>query len=358
MREAMAKLLKKNDKIKEKTRAKFAHVPAVAKMLKAKDAIDLFAEDQTGGEAYTNLMDWCKKNPEFLLPGQTFDLPRLPENSVRVYVLGPPTDEKLLRKMNPTEDEAVHSLNAVMSLVNLDTSSNLILDALNAVSPCKDSYETENFPFNKKFNTPVHDAVKAQRIQKKYDEEPWRKIDHEWLSEMGRVSLHLGNLTNNSSLVLAFELVEQQKVLLFVADAQIGNWKSWMDLPFKNTTTDAKDLLSRTVFYKAGHHSSHNATLAEGLNLMDEKELVIMIPVNETISKKMGFAMLQQGMLKGYNRMSHGRVLRSDTIYHKPTSARAFQFPFATTETDFTPKVKVVNNKADEDHLYIEYVVR
>lgn len=33
----------------------------------------------------------------------------------------------------------------------------------------------------------------------------------------------LNNLTNNSSLVLAFELVKAKKVLLFVGDAQTGN---------------------------------------------------------------------------------------------------------------------------------------
>ena len=358
MREAMKKLLKTNDKIKEKTRVKFGEVESVKKMLKAKDAIDLFAEDQTGGQAYTNLIGLCKKTPQFLLPGQSFDLPRLPKNSVRVYVMGPPTDEKLLRKMNPSGDEAVHSLNAVSGMMNLETSSSLMLNALNAISPGEDSYETANFPFNKTFSFPLNDATKKLPVRDSYSAETWRRIDHEWLSEMGRMSLHLGNLTNNSSLVLAFELVEQEKVLLFVADAQIGNWKSWLDLSFNGSSVDAKDLLTRTVFYKAGHHSSHNATLAEGLDLMNEKELVIMIPINEEVSTKMNFAMLQQGMLKGYNRKSEGRVLRADTIFHKPKSASAFKFPFASSEKDFSPKVKIVKDKSKESHLYIEYVVK
>ena len=68
--------------------------------------------------------------------------------------------------------------------------------------------------------------------------------------------------------------------------------------------------------------------------------------------------MLKQGMLKGYNRKSEGRVLRSDTIFHNPKSASAFKFPFASSEKDFTPKVKIVKDKSRKSHLYIEYVVK
>lgn len=75
----------------------------------------------------------------------------------------------------------------------------------------------------------------------------------------------MDTLTNNSSLVLAFELVQSKKVLLFVGDAQIGNWKSWFRVEFEASAVKARDLLSRTVLYKAGHHSSHNATLLEDL---------------------------------------------------------------------------------------------
>ena len=69
--------------------------------------------------------------------------------------------------------------------------------------------------------------------------------------------------TNNSSLVLAFEIGKGGKVLLFAADAQRGNWLSWSRRTGqrRRRTMTAKDLLSRTVLYKVGHHGSHNATL-------------------------------------------------------------------------------------------------
>ena len=62
--------------------------------------------------------------------------------------------------------------------------------------------------------------------------------------------------------MLAIELVASGKVLLFAADAQTGNWLSWSAVKFKDGAK-LDDLLKRTVFYKVGHHASHNATLPE-----------------------------------------------------------------------------------------------
>ena len=92
----------------------------------------------------------------------------------------------------------------------------------------------------------------------------FRRIDHDWLQSAETLALAMGNDTNNESLVLAFELGKGGKVLLFAADAQRGNWASWADGSFKdgNETVEVRDLLSRTVLYKTGHHGSHNATLS------------------------------------------------------------------------------------------------
>jgi hypothetical protein len=43
----------------------------------------------------------------------------------------------------------------------------------------------------------------------------------------GRLALQLDSDTNNTSLVLAFELGKSGRVLLFPGDAQVGNWLSW-----------------------------------------------------------------------------------------------------------------------------------
>jgi hypothetical protein len=99
-------------------------------------------------------------------------------------------------------------------------------------------------------------------------------------------------VVNNTSLVLAFELGEpgRGQVLLFAADAQVGNWLSWTSTNLAWTfptaaspavTVTPEDLLHRVVFYKVGHHGSHNATLAnKGLDLMTDERMVAFIPVN------------------------------------------------------------------------------
>lgn len=162
-------------------------MPVVEKMLAAKEGFDLFAEDQTGGKAISYLLEWSKNNCQFLLPGKNFDLPGLPPDSVKVYVLGPPTDLTLLKKLNPSQQDAVHSLNAMMQLSNLDTSSKLVGDALQAISSRQPSTQADNFPFNKKFTctTPLTDQ--KFRLQNIYMEDEGRRIDYDWLSGMGRV---------------------------------------------------------------------------------------------------------------------------------------------------------------------------
>ena len=83
--------------------------------------------------------------------------------------------------------------------------------------------------------------------------------------------MQLDNKTNNTSLVLAFELIDTHRVFLFAADAQVGNWLSWEKTNWKLKTGDVvtgPDLLARTVYYKVGHHGSQNATLEKkGLEL-------------------------------------------------------------------------------------------
>ena len=83
------------------------------------------------------------------------------------------------------------------------------------------------------------------------------------------LALQLDSLTNNTSLALAIERIADGRVLLFPADAQQGNWLSWHKLEWQRerrrrggrpATVTAADLLDRTVFYKVGHHGSHNAT--------------------------------------------------------------------------------------------------
>jgi hypothetical protein len=95
------------------------------------------------------------------------------------------------------------------------------------------------------------------------DDAAWRRIDQDWLYSAEDLALVLNKGINNTSLVLAFELPTTKKVLLFIGDAQRGNWISWTQGSWKNgqESISVRDLMSRTVLYKVGHHGSHNATL-------------------------------------------------------------------------------------------------
>jgi beta-lactamase superfamily II metal-dependent hydrolase len=75
----------------------------------------------------------------------------------------------------------------------------------------------------------------------------------------------LNSFLNNQSLVILFTF--KGKKLLFVGDAQAGNWEHWLfetDTPDKAASgaikTAAQQILTSIDFYKVGHHGSGNAT--------------------------------------------------------------------------------------------------
>lgn len=104
----------------------------------------------------------------------------------------------------------------------------------------------------------------------------WRRIDEDWLRAGEGFALQQVSIVNNTSLVLAIELLDTHQVLLFVGDAEEENWQTW-----KNDHAEVKKLLGRTVVYKVGHHGSINATDKTVLeNSMAHKDLVALIPTD------------------------------------------------------------------------------
>ena len=83
-------------------------------------------------------------------------------------------------------------------------------------------------------------------------------------------------------------------------------------------TVRAGDLLSRTVFYKVGHHASHNATArGQGLELMSrEDELTAFVPVDRAVAlNRNPKGSWRMPAVKLYRRLlerCQGRVVRSD----------------------------------------------
>lgn len=79
---------------------------------------------------------------------------------------------------------------------------------------------------------------------------------------------------NNQSLVILFTC--QDKKLLFVGDAQWGNWSYWLygkkvTGKAPGITEDAKKILGSIDFYKVGHHGSTNSTPMPAVAALNEK---------------------------------------------------------------------------------------
>src|SRR6185437_9128289 len=79
-------------------------------------------------------------------------------------------------------------------------------------------------PFDEFFRVDESDARNENELWKKYYAKgrSWRRVDDDWLGYAGQLALQLDSDTNNTSLVLAFELSSGGDVLLFPGDAQVG----------------------------------------------------------------------------------------------------------------------------------------
>jgi hypothetical protein len=214
----------------------------------------------------------------YCMPGEAIE----PEGvAARFYVLGPPHDEKRLRKINPSKREQETYGLALAGMQMFMDGAGTALES-----------EDLGRPFDQQFEIPFPYAAGMDFFVQHYwqpagEQDAWRRIDTDWLAGSSELALQLDSLTNNTSLAIAIELPGGD-VLLFVADAQVGSWLSWQDLtwPVGGKTVTGPDLLKRAIFYKVGHHGSHNATLrAKGLEQMENLRLA-MIPVDQAMAKK------------------------------------------------------------------------
>lgn len=296
-------------------------------------------------------------------------LPGVP--NVRIYVLGPPHDEATLKYINPTaKGQEVYTSDSTGGSTQALTASKAFLLAVqdeSQLSPADKELRELSFPFDQSVRISHAEARQDRFFQTHYGfDEPgsstpqdpaqpnaaWRRIDDDWLGAAGALALQLDSYTNNTSLVLAIELVNTQKVLLFVADAQIGSWLSWDNLswPVPDASGTAQtvhigDLLARTTFYKVGHHGSINATIRgygstpKGLELMTRNDLVAMIPVNHEMALKKRWNMPFDPLLRRLEQKTNQLVMRIDEAFpqQKPggvsdSAWQAFNANFVQTD--------------------------
>jgi hypothetical protein len=265
--------------------------------------------------------------PEFLEPGDIIEPDWLP--GIRFYVLGPPRSKEALTSLGAHGSPELYGLVSRLSQT-LGFSAGLLLSrkAFGEYRANLEPEERQRFekglPFDPRFRIEKDDPACATLYENYHaKEDQWRRIDYDWLAATSDLALQLDNATNNTSLVLAIEIINAERVLLFPADAQLGNWLSWHDLRFSvrgrdggNRTFTVTELLRDTVFYKVGHHASHNATVREkGLELMKRGDLVAMIPVDRKVAmnKHPPWRMPADALYRRLLEKTRGRVLRSDT---------------------------------------------
>ena len=267
-----------------------------------------------------------------LYPGEVLPIPGA-ANAARAFVLGPPHDRPALNKNLPTKKQQEEGVVYHQTKHDRDAFGMMSLNPLAdraffaAVEQHDKSREhiaklsgdeLEDYQLGLPFDLNLQKSKEAVRrlIPSYFDsKQKWRAIDADWLSTAANIALWMDKSTNNTSLVLAIELLPAGKVLLMAADAQVGNWLSWSKVkfkpPHKNVTADS--LLNRTILYKVGHHGSHNATLRrDGLEKMTHEQLVAMIPVNRKSVEAKGWPMPFPPMYRALRQQTDGRVIRAD----------------------------------------------
>jgi hypothetical protein len=309
------------------------------------------------------LRDCSTAKPEYLYPHEKV-LAVPGAKSARVFPLGPPRDIDKIDDLDPVGDETFGDDHALgigggggAGLGKGSPFSPRYVIPLNQVFA-----DARSGAFFGEFygdeNVVVNEADDGKEIPRNVG---WRRMTADDAADAGALALAMNNATNNASLVLAFELSKGGKVLLFVGDAQAGNWRSWSDVQFDDdgAAVTAADLLGRTVLYKVGHHGSHNATLKgkagspkASLAIMAQgkhaAEFVAMITAVEAWAHQKPkpdwnhpLPAIKQALVK----KAGGRVLQTDSsVPTKPTGDTAGNFQ------DFLNRVK-------ETPLYFDLII-
>lgn len=288
---------------------------ALAQGLQALLGFEFGVAGEQSRDARDRVVALAPDHVRYLEPGAVVPLPT--GLGVTAYVLGPPRDPKALGLTDgPNSYGIADSLSASFALADgtigvdddpgapFDETEGLTLSALPATGRHAEFLRDH-------YTGPAIDLPEGEPDTPRLDQQ-WRRIDGDWLGSAATLALQLDDRTNNTSLVLALALAEGD-VLLFAADAQLGNWSTWSTVKFPDGTS-GPDLLGRTTFYKAGHHGSANATAkAGGLEEMTHPALRTFVPTDEVMAKKVGWgAIPAPGLITRLG--EKGAVVRSDDV--------------------------------------------
>jgi len=310
------------------------------------------------GKKTSEIMDDLGKigveDTEYCYPGgKPLAFPEV--DDIRVFILGPPESKELIKKSDPSKK---HS-EVYLTDLDDDRLDGFAFDLLcsRGVDPGIE-IRSEMFginlkPFEDRFHIPANtsgggDTIEFFNKYYKNSDDLWRTIDDNWSDTASELALKLDKHTNNTCLAMAIELVNSGQVLIFPGDAQVGNWLGWHELVWdvNGEEINIKNLLKKTVFYKVGHHGSHNATLKEmGLELMTNSYLSAMIPVDEEMAKKKKWKMPYNPLYRRLKQLSKGRIIRIDKGVGRKSAGIS-----SSNWNKFKKSIK-------ENKLYIDYVL-
>jgi len=167
----------------------------------------------------------------------------------------------------------------------------------------------------------------------------------------------LDSFLNNQSLVVLFTI--DGKKLLFVGDAQAGNWEYWMygGTPEKapsieSLTPTGKTILGHLDFYKVGHHGSTNATPVTAVESMEGEDFASMCSTQEGAfgSKANQSEVPRDPLLAALE--TKCAVVRSDSI---PVTIEGNAVPAADGAPKGLPERKV-KGRFEVGPIYVDYL--
>ncbi len=171
---------------------------------------------------------------------------------VKVHFMGPSRDEEVIRDMEPSSSEQWFTLIDEMS---------------------SDDFQ-DHLPFHTDWaEKPSKTRLKMFRNDSEIDKLliEFKEISEIWEGNSFSIAASLEGAVNGTSLMIMFQI--GKAYLFFPGDAQNGTWQTALN------DAEWRTLLTKTNFYKVGHHGSHNATPKEFVFDVLTADFKAMIPV-------------------------------------------------------------------------------
>lgn len=174
----------------------------------------------------------------------TFESDHLP--GVTAYIMGPSFDKEVIRDMDPPENEQW------FRMMEAKTAADCVPE----------------MPFHAGWSQMPDENPNVEALLSKRDRRTISRVGDDTAFAVAKA---LENSVNGTSLMMMLKIGEAH--LFFPGDAQHGTWQSALK------DEEWRKLLTKTNFYKVGHHGSHNATPKEFINEVIQPKCRAMISV-------------------------------------------------------------------------------